>query len=92
MDLTDWQLAISIVVSIVGSAVGATYFITRKITGVEKDVSKAGTDMDGLKERLKRVEDDLKDMFKLILEESRGDAAELRRELRSMKEEEQKKD
>ncbi len=81
---------ISIAVSILSAAVGATYVITRKITGVEKDVSKTHTDIDDLEENLRKVEDDLRYMFRLDLEESKKEAAELRRDLRISKDEEKK--
>lgn len=91
MTLTDWQIVASIVASTVTPAVVATYFITRKITGVEKDVLKTNSEVDDLNEKFKRVEDDLRYWFRLNLEESRKDAADLRSR-KEERQEEKKKD
>ncbi len=60
IDLPDWQF-IGIIVSIVGSAVGATAWITWRL-------SKVTTEVDNLKDNVKKIEDDLKYMFRLDLE------------------------
>jgi hypothetical protein len=73
MALPDWQL-ISIITSIVGSAVGATAWITWKISNAE-------TEIKNLKEKFKKVEDDITYMFRLDLEESHKVAERFRSEL-----------
>ncbi|CAN5377173.1 hypothetical protein BH18THE2_BH18THE2_25100 [soil metagenome] len=62
MALLDWQF-ISIVVSIIGSAVGATAWITWKM-------AKADTEIKNLKDNLKKAEDDIKYMFRLSYEQA----------------------
>jgi uncharacterized protein (DUF697 family) len=71
--LPDWQF-ISIIVSIVGSAVGATAWITWKM-------SKAETEINNLKDKVKKAEDDITYMFRLDLEESHKVAEKFRTEL-----------
>ena len=81
-DLADWQL-ISIILSILGSAVGVTYFLTRKITASEINVK-------NLKEQIDKAEDDITYIFRLDLEESRRAAGKIRNELKSTKQDQER--
>jgi hypothetical protein len=73
MTLPDWQL-VSIVVSILGSAVGATAWITWKL-------AKADTEIKNLKENLKDAEELIQYMIRLDRTESRKAAETLRNKL-----------
>jgi hypothetical protein len=77
MTIPDWQF-ISIIISIVGSAVGATSWITWKI-------AKAETEINNLKENLKKAEVQLDYMFKLSYEEALKASERLRTLLYSSK-------
>jgi hypothetical protein len=74
MPLSDLQF-ISIIITIVGAAVGPTAWITWRL-------SKALTKIEGLEGRLNRVEDDIRTVFGRIHEISVREAAELRQDLR----------
>ena len=75
MDLPDWQF-ISIIVSIIGSVVGATAWISWKMSSAE-------TEIKNLKENLKKAEDDIKYMFRLAHGEAIKSAEKLRNDLAS---------
>jgi C4-type Zn-finger protein len=53
-------------------------------------LSKASTKIENLEGNLEKVEDDLRYMFRLDLEGSKKEAAQLRRDLRISKDEEKK--
>jgi uncharacterized protein (DUF697 family) len=79
INLSDWQL-IQIIVTIVGSAVGAAVAATAWITW---RLSKVTTEVDNLKEKVKKVEDDLTYIIRLDQQESHADVRRLTSELES---------
>lgn len=78
MSLTDSQL-LDVIVTIVCSAVGATAWITWRLSAHH-------TEIKNLKDNLKKTDDLIMYMLKLDYEEGRKVAADLRRVLPSKKE------
>ena len=96
-NLSDWQL-IQIIITIVGSAVGPTAWITWRLSKVTTDVNNLKkseidneknrietevikTEVDNLKEKVKKVDDELTYIVRLDQQESHADVRRLRSKL-----------
>jgi hypothetical protein len=84
MTTSDWELVASIVTPIVIAIVGATVWITKKVTAVEKDVERLDGEIDNLKGRLNTAEDDIRANNRYFVEQSQTYAAQLRDVVRSL--------
>jgi hypothetical protein len=80
MALPDGQLS-SVVTAIIGAAVTIIVAVVAATAWISRKVSKVETEIDNLKDKFKKVEDDLTYMFRLDLEESHKVAERFRSEL-----------